>query len=70
MAGELAISILFIFSLFIYCLSLLMNRYSSHKKILLISGIIIMAIAFVIVKRVDTKYKDVANNNLVIKKMV
>lgn len=29
-----------------------------------------MAIAFVIVKRVDTKYKDVANNNLVIKKMV
>ncbi len=36
----------------------------------LISGIIIMAIAFVIVKRVDTKYKDVANNNLVIKKMV
>ena len=44
MAGELAIAILFIFSLFIYCLSLLMNRYSSHKKILLISGIIITLI--------------------------
>lgn len=34
----------------------------------LISGLIIMSLAYIIIKRVDNKYKHTVNNNLIIKK--
>ena len=53
MAGGLAITILFIFSLIVYLISILMDRYILLKKKLLISGIVITLIQLSIFKYYD-----------------
>lgn len=35
----------------------------------LISGLIIMSFAYLIIKKIDSKYKNIAHNNLIIKKI-
>ena len=53
MAGGLAITILLIFSLIVYLISILMDRYVLLKKKLLISGIVITLIQLSIFKYYD-----------------
>ncbi|MBJ9907161.1 MBOAT family protein [Acinetobacter bereziniae] len=63
MAGGLAISILLIFTLTIYLISYLMDRYASTKKILLISGVAITIIQLSIFKYYEF-FKPIVTNTL------
>ena len=63
MAGGLAITILFIFSLIVYLISILMDRYILLKKKLLISGIVITLIQLSIFKYYDF-FKPIVSESL------
>jgi len=63
MAGELAITILLIFSLIVYFISILMDRYVLLKKKLLISGIVITLIQLSIFKYYDF-FKPIVSESL------
>mgnify|MGYP003615830203 CR=1 FL=1 len=63
MAGGLAITILLIFSLIVYFISILMDRYVLLKKKLLISGIVITLIQLSIFKYYDF-FKPIVSESL------
>ena len=63
MAGGLAITILFIFSLIVYLISILMDRYVLLKKKLLIFGIVITLIQLSVFKYYDF-FKPIVSESL------
>ena len=63
MAGGLAITILFIFSLIVYLISILMDRYVLLKKKLLIFGIVITLIQISVFKYYDF-FKPIVSESL------
>ena len=63
MAGGLAITILLIFSLIVYLISILMDRYVLLKKKLLISGIVITLIQLSVFKYYDF-FKPIVSESL------